>query len=235
MDVKVLQQDGLQTFECLIATGSKDKSIAVSKLSLLAGADHSKKATSWRSQFHTGKVASVSFSSSSINPLIASASDDGLVAIHDMRMNDVVVSLENTHVRPHSAVWKPSSDSIFATAGLDDVIKLWDLRNTAEPVMSFQGHVPISGMNKKLKRIHRPTFFNVSSESFILSGGENSHSISMFRVDEENVVEDALRSVFSRGKLPDGSGDVGSMAVHSSSDVAVTTEGGEVIVLTPRT
>jgi len=235
MDVKAQQED------CLIVTGSKDKSIAVSKMSRLADND----GALWRSQFHTSKVASVSFSSSTINPLIASASDDGLVGIHDMRIigsdsNSTVACLEDSHVRPHSAVWKPLSDSIFLTAGLDDVIKLWDLRNTSEHVVSFHGHVPASG---KLKRIHRPTFFNAGSDSFILSGGENSHAISMFQVDEEtndtsvhgeaNDTSACLRSVFSRGKLPDGSGDVGSMAVHSNQ-VAVTVEGGEVIVLTPQ-
>jgi WD40 repeat protein len=228
MDVKAQQDD------CSIVTGSKDKSIAVSKLSRLADGE----GATWRSNFHTAKVASVSFSSSVINPLIASASDDGLVAIHDMRLNgsdsssSVVASLENSHVRPHSAVWKPSSDSIFVTAGLDDVIKIWDLRNTSKPVLSFHGHVPSSG--KKLKRIHRPTFFTVGccSDPFILSGGENSHAISMFQVDEEGT-NNGLRTVFSRGKLPDGSGDVGSMAVYSNQ-VAVTVEGGEVIVLTPK-
>lgn len=219
----------------LIVTGSKDKQIAVSTLSLLENSDES---TVWRSNFHTGKVASVSFSSSTINPLIASASDDGLVAVHDIRANgssnsSVVVSLDDTHVKPHSAVWKPNSDSTFITAGLDDVIKLWDLRNTGKPVMSssFHGHVPMSG--RKLKRIHRPTFF---SESFILSGGENSHAISMFEAVDQGIVDvepSLLRSVFSRGKLPDGSGDVGSMAVHSDQ-VAVTVEGGEVIILQPK-
>eukprot|EP00984_Skeletonema_dohrnii_P038822 scaffold42519_cov139-Skeletonema_dohrnii-CCMP3373.AAC.5 len=228
MDVKAQQED------CLIVTGSKDKSIAVSKLSRLADND----GALWRTQFHTSKVACVSFSSSTINPLIASASDDGLVGIHDMRLNgsdsnSTVACLEDSHVRPHSAVWKPSSDSFFLTAGLDDIIKLWDLRNTRKPVVSFHGHVPASG--KTLKRIHRPTFCNVGSDSFILSGGENSHAISMFQVDEEtnDASASSLRSVFSRGKLPDGSGDVGSMAVHSNQ-VAVTVEGGEVIVLTPQ-
>ncbi|KAL7443739.1 hypothetical protein ACHAXM_009022 [Skeletonema potamos] len=228
MDIKARQEG------CLVVTGSKDKSIAVSRLNRLADGE----GATWRSKFHTAKVASVSFSSSVINPLIASASDDGLVAIHDMRLNgsdssSAVAHLENSHTRPHSAVWNPSSDSVFVTAGLDDVIKLWDLRNTGKPVMSFHGHVPTTGGGKKLKRIHRPTFFNAGcSDSFILSGGENSYAISMFQVDEEEN-GNGLRSVFSRGKLPDGSGDVGSMAVYSDQ-VAVTVEGGEVIVLTPK-
>ena len=226
MDVKIQQDD------CLIVTGSKDKSIAVSTLSQLSRDD----GPSWRSHFHTGKVSCVSFSSLTMN-LIASASDDSLVAIHDMRQsgldsNGIVACLEDSHVRPHSAVWMPSSDSKFLTAGLDDVIKLWDVRNTRKPILSMHGHVPASG--KKLKRIHRPSFFSCVSDSFILSGGENSHSISMFQLDEDvNSMSADLCSVTSRGKLPDGCGDVGSMAVQSNQ-IAVTVEGGEVIVLTPQ-
>ena len=101
-----------------VVTGSKDKTISVSTLDRLND-------PLWRSDHHTSKVGCVSFSSSSINPLIASASDDGLVAIHDARLNGVkggsggnngvVASLENAHAKPHSAVWRPDSDSVFMT------------------------------------------------------------------------------------------------------------------------
>ena len=132
-------------------------------------------------------------------------------------------------------------------AGLDEVIKLWDLRNTSSPITSYHGHVP--GNGKRLKRIHRPTFFNnvsssKSSESFILSGGEGSHSISMFQLGqhthstkEEKMGkgdECKLHSVFSRGTLPQNLGDIGSLAVHGGRDVAVAVEGGEVLLLSPK-
>jgi len=83
----------------------------------------------------------------------------------------------------------------------------------------------------------------VSSESpgqsFILSGGECSHSISMFQLgrhmEEEKMVEgeSKLHSVFSRGALPQDVGDIGSLAVHGR-DVAVAVEGGEVLLLSPK-
>jgi WD40 repeat protein len=217
--------------EVLIVTGSKDKAIVVSILDRLD-------TPLWRSTFHSAKVGSVSFSSSDHNPLIASASDDGIVAIHDARLNgtsgvssEVVAKIEGSHFKPHSAVWKPDSDRVFATAGLDEIIKIWDLRNTVRPFALFHGHVPSSG--KKIKRIHRPAFLSLhnayTTKSFILSGGEGSHAISMFNLD--NVVKDnALNSVFSRGKLPPDVGDIGSVATHESH-IAVAVEGGEILML----
>ena len=144
----------------------------------------------------------------------------------------------------------------YKTAGLDEIIKLWDLRNTSSPLASYHGHVPGNG-NRKLKRIHRPTFLSsaVSSssaveESFILSGGEGSHAISMFQLgqqvagggrrsdhhaSEKKSSDESmlLQSVFSRGTLPDDVGDIGSLAVQGR-DVAVAVEGGEVLLLSPK-
>ena len=128
---------------------------------------------------------------------------------------------------------------------MDEYIKLWDLRNIKSPIASYHGHVP--GCGKKLKRIHRPTFFlnNASSsldttstescsDSFILSGGEGSNAISMFQLNncEGSSSCSSLQSVFSRGTFPADVGDVGSLAVDGRN-VAVATEGGEVLLLSP--
>ena len=121
-------------------------------------------------------------------------------------------------------------------AGLDEVIKLWDLRNTASPIASYHGHVPASG--RKLKNIHRPAFLVTAAspsapslESFILSGGETSHAISMFQLSPRGDchMESPPQSVFSRGRLPMDVGDIGSLAVHGRN-VAVAA-GGEVLLL----
>lgn len=219
-----------------IGTGSKDKSIAISTLGRL---NEGRPLWSCRN-FHSAKVSSVCFSTSDmVNPLIASASDDGLVAVHDARIdgggsnnNGVVARLEGTHYKPHSIVWKPNSDRDFVTAGLDEMIKLWDLRNTISPIVTYHGHVPV-GAGRKLKRIHRPTFFNTSSsDSFILSGGENSHAISLFQLKNRGLHDSCtmLQPVFSRGKLPLDVGDVGSVATYGKH-VAIATEGGEVLLL----
>ena len=217
-----------------IGTGSKDKSIAISTLGRL-----NEGRPLWSSNFHSAKVSSVCFSTSDmVNPLIASASDDGLVAVHDARKtgggsnsNGVVARLEGTHYKPHYIVWK-HSDRDFVTAGLDEMIKLWDLRNTTSPIVTYHGHVPV-GAGRKLKRIHRPTFLNTSSsDSFILSGGENSHAISLFQLKNRGLHDSCsmLQPVFSRGKLPLDVGDVGSVATYGKH-VAIATEGGEVLLL----
>jgi hypothetical protein len=71
-----------------------------------------------------------SFSSAPGGPLVASASDDGLVAVHDVRLdgvrggggsgngNGVAAKLEGAHFRPHSAIWMPGSEGVFATGGI---------------------------------------------------------------------------------------------------------------------
>jgi hypothetical protein len=68
--------------------------------------------------------------------------------------------------------------------------------------------------------------------SYIISGGENSRSISMFQLSPSGDSTDGcpLQSVFSRGKLPLDVGDIGSLAVHGRN-VAVAAEGGEVLLL----
>ena len=118
MDVRSSTASPSSLNDIRIVTGSKDKSIAVSSL------DRLNERPMWRSDFHRAKVGSVNFSLEYAGdiPLIASASDDGLVAIHDARLNGVsgsencvVVKLEDIHVKPHSAVWMPRSAQIFMT------------------------------------------------------------------------------------------------------------------------
>lgn len=215
MDVRVDSSD------VFIASGSKDKTISLTTVERFGNA-------CWRSDFHSAKVGCVSLSSGA-NPLIVSASDDGFVAVHDSRSDSVAAKIEDPHFKPHSAVWRPGSDNVFLTAGLDETIKLWDARNTLRPLASFHGHVPKTG--KRMKRIHRPTFMETASESFILSGGEGSYSLSMYQLS--NLSSDGLHTVFSRGKLPEDHGDIGSIAV-ANNNVAVAGEGGEVLILSPQ-
>jgi hypothetical protein len=93
--------------DSLICTGSKDKTVAVSSLESIGRTE-----PMWRSTYHSGKVGAVQLRGSH-STLLASASDDGQVAIHDYRTNGntVVAALPNAHERPHSVVWDPYSSS----------------------------------------------------------------------------------------------------------------------------
>jgi len=235
-----------------IATGSKDKTVAVMT-------DLERFCPSWRSYVHTAKVAAVRWRDDHV---LASASDDGTVAILDVRMKDEDAApaalLEGLHSgRPHSVLWdrdQGANTHLFLTAGLDSVIQAWDLRNLRNnngelrPVTEYVGHVPTS--TRRCKRIHHPILYTPSSSRrgslgyYVLSGGEGSHSLSMFqqrhnRPNTTTTVFDLPDKsnrqvcVFSRGMLPPdlGNADVGSMAVYE--DVVAASVEGEVLFLRP--
>jgi hypothetical protein len=130
------------------------------------------------------------------------------------------------------------------TAGLDKTIKLWDLRKASQPIASFQGHAP-SNLSR-CKRIHRPAFYRTTaphsrgnkndkhSSSFVLTGGEQSHSLSMFELQKQprQLQQGFSSSLYSRGKLPADCGDTGCIAVDGER-VAVSVEHGEILLLRP--
>ena len=94
----------------MVATGSKDKTIAVSQLESLG-----QQPPMWTSDYHSAKVGAVQFRGNNTT-LLGSASDDGNVAIHDYRsQQEVVAALEDAHVRPHSIVWEPHHEHVFLT------------------------------------------------------------------------------------------------------------------------
>jgi WD40 repeat protein len=216
-----------------IATGSKDKTVAITPI-------HSGTfIPTWRSCYHRSKVGAVRFQNDHV---LASASDDGDVAILDDRLRGEharpVALLENLHQgRPHSVVWDPTSSSMLLTAGLDSVIQQWDLRYLLQqqPVCEYFGHVPTT--TRRCKRIHHPVFYRdgQGGDQFVLTGGEGSHSLSMFRYEREpgaSVAEGHPRSaVYSRGTLPDdcSHSDVGTIAVRQ--DLVATTVEGQVMLL----
>lgn len=231
---------------CNFATASKDKTIAISTL----GADLGW----WSSNHHSAKVGDVRFRGQGTS-LLASVGDDGIVAIHDYRSSRIVAESSQAHNRPHSIVWNPTHEHVFMTAGHDKTIKLWDLRrfgDRSSPVGVLEGHVPLQ--ETRCKKIHRPIFYqpsfagktcgNGSDSTFVLTGGQNSHSLSMFHsrgffseLSHDPIFGDLQPppldiSLTSRGKLPQDCGDAVCIAVNGSQ-VAVTTDQAEVLLLRP--
>lgn len=108
MDVSI----GEQTYVC---TGSKDKTVAVTALDTIARGSYAEPL--WVSDYHTAKIGAVALCGKGTS-LLASASDDGSIAVHDYRMNGknhVVAELLNVHYRPHSVAWNPLSENELLT------------------------------------------------------------------------------------------------------------------------
>lgn len=218
--------------ECFIASGSKDKLVAVSAVQRLSDGE----GPTWTSDFHSAKVSTVKFRGHG-SSLLGSTSDDGFIAIHDYRSNGAVSSLENVHFKPHSIEWDPSNGNRFITAGYDDVIRCWDMRNLDRSLMSLTGHLPQS--NGRRKKIHHPLFYTPrggkTNKPFVLSGG--SSCLSIYDIAEKSVCTTVCSSTFmraplSRGTIPDTRTDVGCITAHGHK-IALSMEGGDVILLSP--
>jgi len=224
--------DGSNYDDLCICTGSKDKTLAVTTLSSISlGA---KCSPFFVSHHHTSKVGCVQLQGRG-STLVGSASDDGSIAVHDYRVNTVVANIDYAHNKPHSVVWSPYDKFSFITAGYDDTIHRWDLRNVSRPAESYCGHVPLT--TKQCKRIHRPCFLSIpnSSHQYILSGSENSSCLSIFKIgsnSNESTQNDKV-PVYSRGNLPRDCGDVGCI-VSAGCNAAIAVDGGEVLLIEPQ-
>jgi len=211
--------DGATNSNNYICTGSKDKTLTVTPLHDLMEHGHSCSPT-FRSRVHQGTVSCVQMRGSGRggggswegSKLVASASDDGSVVLHDFMGGSgsgVVAKLEGEsalHVRPHSVVWHPEKEFVLMTAGYDDTIHVLDIRYLPQPIHSFRGHVPSS--TRRCRRIHRPSFFlppegtrNHHSQEFILSGGEGSHCLSMFQCNFGAVAKPQMQTSTSTQAL----------------------------------
>ncbi|KAL0322758.1 UNVERIFIED_CONTAM: U5 small nuclear ribonucleoprotein [Sesamum angustifolium] len=77
-------------------------------------------------------------------PLIVSGSDDGTAKLWDMRQRGSVQSFPDKY-QITAVSFSDASDKIY-TGGIDNDVKVWDLRRT-DPVMKLQGHQElITGM-----------------------------------------------------------------------------------------
>lgn len=88
---------------------------------------------------HTGFVNSVSpVQSSKGPPLVASASDDCSVKIWDCRRKNPCSNLNSTY--QVTAVTFGESAEQLVSAGIDNVVKIWDLRKGTRPSVEMTGH-----------------------------------------------------------------------------------------------
>lgn len=89
---------------------------------------------------HSAVVNDVSFSRPS-KYLFASVADDFNTHIHDLRAPEEspVIQITTSHTQ-NATSFHPLLPSLFATGGKDNVVNLYDARNTKEPIRKFFGH-----------------------------------------------------------------------------------------------
>lgn len=225
-----------------VATGSKDKTVALSTWKICKK-DKVSTTTWWRSQHHTAKVGDVRLHPRFDQgvPLLGSVGDDGRVLVHDPKHQRLVAESSggsgSGHAKPHSFRWHPTETYTCLTAGYDKSIYLWDLRKlggkAATPLATLEGHVP--AQVTKCKRIHRPIVLsnNTSNNNncWILTSGQSSRALSLFGIAKTNQ-DDLPRpaTLASRGRLPEDYGDGGCLASYQDQ-VAVSNDHGQVLLL----
>ena len=195
----------------------------------------------WLSEEHTKGIQDVAFSNYSTD-LVASAANDGLVIVGDIRNNaSVAIVIDGAHNRPDSAVWGLKgiqNEHVLMTAGDDETIKIWDLRNVKKEVARLRGHCSANGPNKKIHHPHFSTFGGAGgggegSKVFVSTGGQNSGAVSLYDLGVGGNVVGAGGEVgaYSRAALPAGYGDAGSIAHTTSGRACCSVDGGEIILL----
>jgi len=208
-----------------ILTGSKDHTVCHSAISLEDG--------SWRGilqryELHSGVVKSVQWqpnadeSSNLIQHtnIFASGGQDRSVCIKDVRNSASTPEFKilNAHDGGvHSVSWAPSfktNSHLLASAAMDDVLKVWDIRylnlreSNKAPMYEFKGH----HQAKRIKSILPPKWL---SSSKLVIPGEGSQSLSVYCAVSGKTI--------SRGALP--TIPVGT-CMSPSGDVAAATRNG---------
>jgi Prp8 binding protein len=71
--------------------------------------------------------------------LICSGSDDGQIIVHDLREKEAVFKMTNTNQFQVTAVTFNDTSEKVISGGIDNVLKIWDLRRGEEPTV-LVGH-----------------------------------------------------------------------------------------------
>ena len=135
---------------------------------------------------HVGSVEAVSFHYKQIDWLL-SAGVDGTVKIWDTRTNAVVQNHSAAHKgEVNCAVFCEHNEFLFASAGSDKVIHLWDVRKgqTSQPLFTLDGGHTDEVTNLKWSHI---------SETIIASSGNDRKVViwDLSRIGEELTTEEA--------------------------------------------
>ncbi|GAB5033733.1 wd40 repeat-containing protein [Nannochloropsis oceanica] len=182
----------------LLATGSKDATVGLLRV-------HNSGLVVERrlEDVHDSVVKCVRFSPQMDSQCLAIAGDDREIQVMDLRAPSSSLSsssssliISQAHARTvHTVRWHPTEPHLLLSAGLDQHLRLWDLRKAggreggSEPLTSYFGHV--SSLVKKQVAITAPEFYD--GGRYILITGEKSQRLSIYNTQTGQTI--------SRGQL----------------------------------
>lgn len=188
---KHLHRTGIFTMDlagdqCL--TGGKDATVCLSRI----GADGRLEVVRSFQSLHSRVVKCVRWAPQQHSRhnhhgnVFASSGDDCAVNVVDQRQGEeVAIKLEAVHAGSvHSLRWHPTTEHWLLTAGKDTVIRLFDIRQTSQPLQSFEGHVPISVT--AVKGIHHPEF--CCDGDVVMTAAERSTRITFFHTADGRIL-----------------------------------------------
>ncbi|WOL06249.1 hypothetical protein Cni_G14981 [Canna indica] len=162
-----------------IATASKDSSVGVSRLTPAGELIGERDITG----HHSGVIRGICFGDR--NEQLVDCGADGRICVLDTRMPEpCTLTIESLHSTGVNTIeWSKTNKFLLLSASKDPTLHLYDIRRPAEPVHTqLHGHVD---SNTTCSQIYRPCFVGGKT---IATPGQGSRKISLYDVDEENLI-----------------------------------------------
>ncbi|XP_073111877.1 uncharacterized protein [Elaeis guineensis] len=147
---------------CSIATASKDSSVGISRLTPAGKLVAERKVTS----HHSGVIRGVCF---------------GLP-------EPCALTIKSEHSTGINTVEWCTRKSLLLSASKDPTLHLYDVRNSAGPVLKLEGHV--ESTTRSCYQIYRPCF--VEGGKTIATPGQGSRKISLYDVDSGTMISQGM-------------------------------------------
>ncbi|XP_077231483.1 uncharacterized protein LOC143864434 [Tasmannia lanceolata] len=171
---------GMDQFNGLIATASKDSSVGICRVTM-AGELVTQRSLSGH---HLGAIRGVCFRDT--EEILADCGADGCICVLDTRVPQpcTLTINSNRSTGVNTVEWCPSKEFLLLSASKDPTLLLYDIRNFTEPVQKLQGHVESNV--KTCYQIYKPTF--IDNGMAVATPGQGSMKISIYNVERGNLI-----------------------------------------------
>jgi WD40 repeat protein len=111
--------------------------------------------------------------------IAATCGVNGEVCLLDIRSGAVAARWDAHPNSTNFAEWSPRDGNQLVSSSFEPVVKVWDVRNTAAPLATFQGHTArTNGPSKGMFRA-----FYTGAGRYIATPGEGSRALSLYALD----------------------------------------------------